>query len=106
MLAARIKTSPPPTVMMPAAFWALVPGALSFLAVRQRVLDDGPAGQRLALAAFGGQVDLCGAPGHRVPVEVGGEAFPCGQGATLGRVRIVEDSANRLRQRCGISWGA
>jgi uncharacterized membrane protein YjjB (DUF3815 family) len=30
MLAARIKTSPPSIVMMLAAFWALVPGALSF----------------------------------------------------------------------------
>lgn len=30
MLAARIKTSPPAIVMMLAAFWALVPGALSF----------------------------------------------------------------------------
>lgn len=35
MLAARIKTSPPPTVMMLAAFWALVPGALSFESVSQ-----------------------------------------------------------------------
>jgi uncharacterized membrane protein YjjB (DUF3815 family) len=30
MLASRIKTSPPAIVMMLAAFWALVPGALSF----------------------------------------------------------------------------
>ncbi len=30
MLAARIRTSPPAIVMMLAAFWALVPGALSF----------------------------------------------------------------------------
>ena len=30
MLGARIKTSPPAIVMMLAAFWALVPGALSF----------------------------------------------------------------------------
>ena len=33
MLAARIKTSPPAIVMMLAAFWSLVPGALSFVAV-------------------------------------------------------------------------
>ncbi len=33
MLAARIKTSPPPTVMMLAAFWALVRGAMSFESV-------------------------------------------------------------------------
>jgi uncharacterized membrane protein YjjB (DUF3815 family) len=30
MLASRIRTSPPAMVMMLAAFWALVPGALSF----------------------------------------------------------------------------
>ena len=35
MLAARIKTAPPPIVMMLAAFWSLVPGALSFEAVGQ-----------------------------------------------------------------------
>lgn len=33
MLATRIKTSPPAIVMMLAAFWSLVPGALSFVAV-------------------------------------------------------------------------
>lgn len=33
MLAARIKTAPPPIVMMLAAFWSLVPGALSFESV-------------------------------------------------------------------------
>jgi uncharacterized membrane protein YjjB (DUF3815 family) len=33
MLAARIRTSPPAIVMMLAAFWALVPGALSFESV-------------------------------------------------------------------------
>ena len=35
MLAARIKTSPPAIVMMLAAFWSLVPGALSFESVTQ-----------------------------------------------------------------------
>lgn len=35
MLASRIKTSPPAIVMMLAAFWALVPGALSFESVTQ-----------------------------------------------------------------------
>jgi uncharacterized membrane protein YjjB (DUF3815 family) len=35
MLAARIKTSPPAVVMMLAAFWSLVPGALSFESVSQ-----------------------------------------------------------------------
>lgn len=33
MLAARIKAAPPAIVMMLAAFWSLVPGALSFEAV-------------------------------------------------------------------------
>lgn len=33
MLSVRIKTAPPPMVMMLAAFWALVPGALSFESV-------------------------------------------------------------------------
>ena len=35
MLAARIKTAPPAVVMMLAAFWSLVPGALSFESVSQ-----------------------------------------------------------------------
>jgi uncharacterized membrane protein YjjP (DUF1212 family) len=35
MLAARIRTSPPAIVMMLAAFWALVPGALSFESASQ-----------------------------------------------------------------------
>ncbi len=41
MLAARFRTSPPPTVMMLAAFWALVPGALSFESVSQTVEGRG-----------------------------------------------------------------
>ena len=40
MLAARIKTSPPPIVMLLAAFWSLVPGALSFVAVGQAAAGD------------------------------------------------------------------
>lgn len=35
MLASRIKTAPPAIVMMLAAFWSLVPGALSFESVTQ-----------------------------------------------------------------------
>ena len=35
MLATRIKTAPPAIVMMLAAFWSLVPGALSFMSVSQ-----------------------------------------------------------------------
>lgn len=44
ILAARIKTSPPAIVMMLVAFWALVPGALSFESVSQ--------------AATGGNINL------------------------------------------------
>jgi uncharacterized membrane protein YjjB (DUF3815 family) len=40
MLAARIKTSPPSIVMMLAAFWALVPGALSFESLGEVAGDD------------------------------------------------------------------
>jgi uncharacterized membrane protein YjjP (DUF1212 family) len=40
MLGARVKTSPPAIVMMLAAFWALVPGALSF-----ESLGDAAAGE-------------------------------------------------------------
>lgn len=41
MLAARIKTSPPAIVMMLAAFWSLVPGALSFEAVGEAAAGGG-----------------------------------------------------------------
>lgn len=40
MLASRIKTSPPAIVMLLAAFWSLVPGALSFVAVGQAAAGD------------------------------------------------------------------
>jgi uncharacterized membrane protein YjjB (DUF3815 family) len=40
MLAARIKTSPPAIVMMLAAFWALVPGALSFETLGEAMVGD------------------------------------------------------------------
>lgn len=42
MLAARIKSSPPAIVMMLAAFWALVPGALSFVSLSEAA-TGGPA---------------------------------------------------------------
>lgn len=41
MLAARIKSSPPSTVMILAAFWALVPGAMSFEAVSRAAEGHG-----------------------------------------------------------------
>ncbi|BDX32264.1 hypothetical protein TUM20985_28110 [Mycobacterium antarcticum] len=41
MLEARIKTSPPAIVMMLAAFWALVPGALSFKTLGEAVAGEG-----------------------------------------------------------------
>ena len=40
MLGARIRTSPPAIVMMLAAFWALVPGALSFQTLGEAVAGD------------------------------------------------------------------
>ncbi|BBY28072.1 threonine/serine exporter family protein [Mycolicibacterium sediminis] len=40
-LASRIKTSPPADVMMLAAFWALVPGALSFETLGEAVAGEG-----------------------------------------------------------------
>ena len=41
MLGARIKTSPPAIVMMLAAFWALVPGSLSFQSLGEAVQGAG-----------------------------------------------------------------
>ena len=48
MLAARIRTSPPAIVMMLAAFWSLVPGALSFEAVGEAAAGGGPGATSLA----------------------------------------------------------
>ena len=47
MLAARIKTAPPAIVMMLAAFWSLVPGALSFEAVGEAAAGGGPGATSL-----------------------------------------------------------
>ena len=41
MLGARIKTSPPAIVMMLAAFWAMVPGALSFESLSETAAGQG-----------------------------------------------------------------
>jgi uncharacterized membrane protein YjjB (DUF3815 family) len=41
MLGARIRTSPPAIVMMLAAFWALVPGSLSFQSLGEAVQGGG-----------------------------------------------------------------
>lgn len=54
MWAARIKTSPPAIVMMLAAFWALVPGALSFESAAEAV--TGGPGSLAALAVTGSAV--------------------------------------------------
>ena len=54
MLAARIKTSPPPIVMLLAAFWSLVPGALSFVAVGQAAA--GERADATSLAATGSAI--------------------------------------------------
>jgi hypothetical protein len=53
------------------------------------VLDDGQPGLRLALAAFGRQVHLCGLLRYRLPIEIGGEPFPGRPGAPLRGVWIV-----------------
>ena len=53
MLGAQIKTFPPAIVMMLAAFWALVPGALSFEEVGRSAADAGDISTRgVAVAAF------------------------------------------------------
>ncbi|MGZ6779367.1 MAG: threonine/serine ThrE exporter family protein [Mycobacterium sp.] len=49
MLGARIKTSPPAIVMMLAAFWALVPGALSFQSLGEAVAGTGNDVQTLGV---------------------------------------------------------
>jgi uncharacterized membrane protein YjjP (DUF1212 family) len=41
LLASRIKTSPPAIVMMLSAFWALVPGALSFVSLSEAATGGG-----------------------------------------------------------------
>jgi hypothetical protein len=48
MLASRIKTAPQAIVMMLAAFWSLVPGALSFEAVGEAAAGGGPNATSLA----------------------------------------------------------
>ncbi|MCH9700705.1 MAG: threonine/serine exporter family protein [Actinomycetia bacterium] len=60
LLATRIKTAPPPIVMLLAAFWSLVPGALSFESVTQAATGGniglaslGATGAALVSIAFG-----------------------------------------------------
>lgn len=60
MLATRIKTAPPAVVMLLAAFWSLVPGAMSFMSVSQAatggdadVATMGVAGAAIAAIALG-----------------------------------------------------
>ena len=55
MLASRIKTAPPAIVMMLAAFWSLVPGALSFVAVGQAAAGE-TAANTTSLAATGAAI--------------------------------------------------
>ena len=54
LLAARIRTSPPSIVMLLAAFWSLVPGALSFRALGQAAAGGGP--DPTSLAATGAAI--------------------------------------------------
>ena len=60
MLATRVKTAPPAVVMLLAAFWSLVPGAMSFMSVSQAatggnadVATMGVAGAAIASIALG-----------------------------------------------------
>ncbi|MFN8071625.1 MAG: threonine/serine exporter family protein [Mycobacterium sp.] len=55
MLASRVKTSPPGIVMLLAAFWSLVPGALSFVAVGEVAAGDAAA-NTTSLAATGAAI--------------------------------------------------
>ncbi len=55
MLAARLKTAPPAVVMMLAAFWSLVPGALSFESVSQAAASGGNIGSS-SLGAAGAAI--------------------------------------------------
>lgn len=55
MLASRVKTSPPGIVMLLAAFWSLVPGALSFVAVGEVAAGD-VAANTTSLAATGAAI--------------------------------------------------
>ena len=65
MLGARIKTSPPAIVMMLAAFWALVPGALSFESLGEAV----GRGRRRHDAGHRGRGDLLDRARHADRVE-------------------------------------
>jgi uncharacterized membrane protein YjjB (DUF3815 family) len=55
LLASRVKTSPPGIVMLLAAFWSLVPGALSFMAVGGAAAGDQAVGIT-SLAATGAAI--------------------------------------------------
>jgi len=55
LLASRVKTSPPGIVMLLAAFWSLVPGALSFMAVGEAAAGDQAVGVT-SLAATGAAI--------------------------------------------------
>lgn len=54
LLASRVKSSPPGIVMLLAAFWSLVPGALSFVSVGQATAAGG--GDITSLAATGAAI--------------------------------------------------
>jgi uncharacterized membrane protein YjjP (DUF1212 family) len=47
MLARRVRTAPPGIVLMLAAFWALVPGALTFESLSEAATGGGPTGDTL-----------------------------------------------------------
>jgi hypothetical protein len=66
MLGARVKTSPPAIVMMLAAFWALVPGALSFQELGRAAAGGG---ERHRDARYNCRRDLLDRPRHSDRLE-------------------------------------
>jgi uncharacterized membrane protein YjjB (DUF3815 family) len=50
MVAAQVRSAPPAVVMMLAAFWSLVPGALSFMSVGSEATGGSPDGASLSAA--------------------------------------------------------
>jgi uncharacterized membrane protein YjjP (DUF1212 family) len=56
LLASRVKTSPPGIVMLLAAFWSLVPGALSFVSVGVAAASGGGGANVSSLAATGAAI--------------------------------------------------
>ena len=56
LLASRVKTSPPGIVMLLAAFWSLVPGALSFVSVGEAAGAQDSGADLTSLASTGAAI--------------------------------------------------